>query len=87
VETVLTGLSGASWPDQIIHETVTLSGMYVIVCIDCVICIILACDVYLSDLQVLNLGLWIYSQIWASQVGQAKPSQQCGKPSEASLAM
>jgi hypothetical protein len=34
-----------------------------------------------------NLGLWIYSQILASQVGQVKPSQQHGKPSEASPAM
>jgi hypothetical protein len=29
--------------------------MYIIVCIDIAICIILACDVYLPDLQVLKI--------------------------------
>jgi hypothetical protein len=51
--------------------------MYIVVCIDSAICIILACDVYLPDLQVLK--------IW--DLGQAKPSQWHGKPSEVSLTM
>jgi hypothetical protein len=51
--------------------------MYIVVCIDSPICIILACDVYLPDLQVLKI----------SDLGQAKPSQRHGKPSELSLTM
>jgi hypothetical protein len=43
----LTELSGASWPDQLAYKDVTLSGMYIAMCIDCNICIILTSDLYL----------------------------------------
>ncbi len=48
--------------------------MYIVVCIYCAIRVILACDVYLPDLRTStrNLGLWIYSQILASQAGQSQ---------------
>jgi hypothetical protein len=43
---VPTELHGASWPDQLVYKDVTWSVMYTAMCIDCAICIILACNVY-----------------------------------------
>ncbi len=54
----------------------------------CAVRIILTCDVYLCDLQVLEI--WDFDSTARSRQakqGKAKPSQQCGKSSGASQAM
>jgi hypothetical protein len=48
-------LSGACLPVQLIHENVTKIRIFIAVCVYFSICIILTCDVYLSDLQVLEI--------------------------------
>jgi late competence protein required for DNA uptake (superfamily II DNA/RNA helicase) len=50
--------------------------MYIVACIYCAICIILACDVYLPVLEVLKICNFGSTAIWAGQIGQsqAKPA-------------
>jgi hypothetical protein len=45
----------ASWPDQLLYRNITFNGMYIVACIYFAICIILAFDVYLPNLQVLEI--------------------------------
>jgi hypothetical protein len=83
-------LSGASGPDQLIYKNVTWNNdVYCSMCLQCYLyySYLWCVSVWFTSTQ--DLGLWIYSQIWAGQVwqSQAKPSQQRGKPSEASQAM
>jgi hypothetical protein len=73
VETVLTGLSGSSWPDQIIHETVTLKG-------NVWHCVYWLCYLYYSC-------LWFVS-VWftSAQSGTLDIQPDLGKPSRPSQA-
>ncbi len=66
-----TELSGASWPDQLVHQNVTWNWMYIIVWIDRDICIILTCDVYLIDIQVIKI--WDFRSTVQPDLG--KPSR------------
>jgi hypothetical protein len=60
-------------PFQLAHENVIKIGMRIIVYAFCSICIILACNVYLSDLQVLEI--WDFGSTGRSRqakLGRAK---------------
>ncbi len=78
-----TELSGASWPDKLICKDVTSSLMYIGMCIDCGICIILTSDVYLPRFTIVqdwDFGSMARSRqaMWAKQ----NQASSMGSPQE-----